>query len=211
MGMAKRVSFMSGKFSVEPTVYAPTMWCMQNLKPNRMIRKLAQAAFLLALAACEPALDWRDMRAESLGLAVSFPCRPHDAERLLSLAGTKVNMKMLVCQAGGMSFSLAGADLADPSLVGLGLQQLGAALAGKLQAASAAASKPIASALQVRGMTPNDHAREIHIAGKGPEGQSLHVHAAVFAYGTKVYQAVVMTPKADAAAFDLFLTSLAPL
>ncbi|HJV94503.1 MAG TPA: hypothetical protein VJ608_00645, partial [Albitalea sp.] len=64
------------------------------------------SALVLSLAACSPALDWRDVQPEGSGAAALFPCKPDRFARSVMLAGAKVQMVLASCAASGTTFAL---------------------------------------------------------------------------------------------------------
>jgi len=162
------------------------------------------ALLLLALAAaCSPAADWREVRPAGLRLQLALPCRPDAVARRLPLAGAEVELQLYACSAGGSTFALASADLDDPQRVGAALAELGAAaranVRGRIVRDDAAA---------VGGMTPHQAARRWRIAGSLPDGREVVQEVAVFAYGSRVYQATVVGAQPDAAAVQTLFDSL---
>ena len=151
----------------------------------------AGAAAVFTMSACAPALDWREVRPAGSQLRAMFPCKPASHARRVSLAQSTVEMSLYACSAGDLSYAIAFADLADPARVGPALDELGRALATNVQAAGAAASSP----LQVAGMTPSEHAAAWRVEGRLPDGRAVQERAALFAYGTRVYQATVVGPR----------------
>jgi hypothetical protein len=170
----------------------------------RMLRRLLLCATLLSapLAACTPALDWREVRVEGGNATALFPCKPKSQSRQAALAGAPTRMTLLSCEAGGHTFALAHAELADPARVGPALAEMAAALGANLQAGPVRAEPVV-----VAGMTPNAQARRLWIDGTMPDGTPVEEHAALFARGTRVYQAAVLGPRPGAAA-QTFLDSL---
>lgn len=73
----------------------------------------------LSLAACSPALNWREVRpAEADGLVAWFPCKPQMAERPMNWPGVEaVTVRVLSCRADGLIWSLAYARMPDAPLV----------------------------------------------------------------------------------------------
>lgn len=74
----------------------------------------------LLLAACAPALDWRDVRLAGAGLTVLFPCKPAVQERTIELDGRPWSARLQACDAGDLTFaaltlSPPGATAASPS------------------------------------------------------------------------------------------------
>jgi hypothetical protein len=159
---------------------------------------------LLALAGCSPTLDWRELRPEGSQARLMFPCRPASHARSVSLAGATVEMSMFACSAGGATYALTVADLGDPALVTPALAELGAALPANVRAAAPAASRPLA----VPGMTPNAQAAHWRVEGRLPDGRAVQEQAALFAHGTRVYQAAVIGPALDAQAVEPFFDAL---
>lgn len=148
---------------------------------------LGAALVLTALAACAPALDWRDVRPEGAGIQLQFPCKPSSQSRDLSLAGQRVKLALHACAAGGLTWGLAVADVVDPAQVGPALAELASSAANNLGAATRE-TRP----LRVSGATPNDAAGRQRLGGKLPDGKSVQMQVAVFTHGTRVYQASVL-------------------
>lgn len=158
---------------------------------------LAALFLLIAVAACAPALDWREVRPESTSLIAMFPCKPSRQTRELPLAGARVRMELLACEAGGATWALSHAELGDATRVGASLAALNESLAANLGASLSLSVEPWA----VPGMTPQSGARRVHLSGTRADGVGVQVEAGVFAHGTRVFQAVAMRP-AKEPAFD---------
>ena len=138
------------------------------------------------LAACQPALNWREVRPAQSGALALFPCKP-DVER-------RPGMGLARCEAAGRGFSLSWADMPDAGRPGAALKAMAQALATKLNQ-----PLPAAEALLVPGMTPLPEAGQYRLKG---------ARLAVFAYGGRVYQALVTAPQDDPAAWESFVTGL---
>ena len=161
------------------------------------------AAFTLVLAACAPALDWRDVRAVGSSLQMQFPCRPQLQERTVRLAGASVRLALQACSAGGQTWGLGLADVGDPARVEAALTELRAAAAANL-GTQAAALRPLA----VPGATPHAGAGRMGLDGRGPDGAPLRMELAVFAHGTQVFQASVLGAAVPAEAAQAYFSSL---
>lgn len=146
---------------------------------------------MLMLAACQPALNWREVRPAGAGIVALFPCKPEAEQR--------PGMGLAQCEAGGKRFALSWADVPDPAQLRPALKAMPQALATKLGVAL-----PVARALEVPGMTPLPESGDYRLAGA-----SGVMHAAVFAHGERVYQAVMSAPQDDGAAWDTFRAGLA--
>ena len=168
-------------------------------RPPNLIATLLAACS----AACSPALDWREFVPEGTDISVSFPCRPDRHARAVTVAGANTEMQMLACNAGDVTFALAFVDVADPARLGATLAELRATAASNLQDAA-----PKNAPLQIKGMTPNEQAARVTIAGKLPDGATVQEHAAFFTRGLRVYQATVIGAKPAPQAVDTFLAAL---
>jgi hypothetical protein len=164
---------------------------------------LAISAAALALSACSPALDWRELRPSDSRLQLQLPCKPQRHERSVALAGQRHKLVLLACQADGLTWAVAFADLTDPARLGVGLQELAQAAQANI-----AASPPVTAPLQVPGATPHAASQRAKLQGKLPDGQAVQMHYAVFAHGTQVYQVTALGPAVADTAADTLMASL---
>jgi hypothetical protein len=170
------------------------------MRPTTTSAMLATAAALLA---CSPTLDWRQLRPEGSGIAMSFPCKPERRARDVMLRGRPLHMDMLSCSAGAATYALAYADLADPAAVGPTLVALREQTAANIGAAPGAPT-----GLQVAGMTPNPHAGRSAWSGRLPDGGAVQVQAAFFTKGLRVYQASVVGSAVGGEAVETYFAAL---
>lgn len=171
------------------------------MSPRIRVLSLCLAWFATA---CTPTLDWRESRPEGSGLLALFPCKPAAHVRKLMLASLAVEMSLHACSAGGAAYAVGHADVGDPRQVGAALEALLQAAAGNIDATGPDAALPLA----VPGMTPNPSAARRAFAGHLGDGRRVDEQVAVFAYGTRVYQATVVAAKLDAEALDTFFGAL---
>lgn len=143
------------------------------------------------------------MQPPGWSLTAALPCRPDMAERRVPLAGAPVALALWSCSAGEHLFAIASADLADPARVAPALQGLAAAaranIMGQLEADQPA---------RVKGMTPHPDARLQRLAGRRPDGSAVRAQLLLFTYGTRVYQATVLGPRAGDAEMRPLLEAL---
>lgn len=171
------------------------------LAAQRIAARSCVALLVLASSACSPSLDWRDVRPAGSGAQVLFPCKPETNSRPVTSAASG-RMGLASCKAAGLSFSLAWAEVADPSQVSPALRQMRAALLTKL---TAQPTPP--QPLQVPGMTPNPEAGTQRLEGSAAAG-THKAQVALFTRGLWVYQAVMLGDKRDDAAWSNFLASI---
>jgi hypothetical protein len=162
-------------------------------RPDRHASGFGAALLLALLVACSAGLEWRQLRLADWRVAVSLPCKPDRQVRRVPLAGAPVELTLLACSAEGHTFAIASADLADPARVGPALLALGDAARANVQG-RIIQERPA----QVPGMTPYAAAKRWRLQGRLPDGQAVAEQVLVFAYGTRVFQATVVGPRADA-------------
>jgi hypothetical protein len=161
------------------------------------------AAACLALAACTPSLDWREVRPAGGGVLALFPCRPSQDERTVPLAGAPAKVSLQSCQAANLTFALSFTDVQDPARVGATIDALRAAASGNLNG-----TPLVGAAAAVAGMTPNPLAQRVRIDGRFPDGTAVREELLFFVKGTVVYQATVLGARVDASAVDTFFDGL---
>ena len=106
--------------------------------PRMRLLRLSCLLGAVALSACAPALNWREVRpADAEGLLATFPCKPQVAQRQIPLAGLpdRVTVHLLSCEADGSRWALSHLSVSDASLVPVALRALAAATRGNLEAA----------------------------------------------------------------------------
>ncbi|MFT3664157.1 hypothetical protein [Piscinibacter sp.] len=160
-------------------------------------------ACVLTLAACSPALDWREFQPEGSGLVAGFPCKPDRHSRQVALAVQPVRMELLACDAGGAKFALGWFDVDDPARVTAALGELRERAAGNLGAAPGA-TEPAA----VPGMTPNPQALRLRLEARQGDGVVLQQQTLLFSKGLRVYQATLLGPRIGADAAQAFFGAL---
>lgn len=166
-------------------------------------RRATLMSLCVALAGCAPALDWRDVRPAGSALQLQFPCKPASQQRAVPLAGAAVPLTLLACDADGLTFALAVADLGDPTRVEQALADLVAGAARNIGA------KPVAGRpQQPQGATPNAGNRRLSLQGRRPDGRRAHVALLVFTHGTSVFQATVLGESPGDEAASIFFASL---
>jgi hypothetical protein len=103
------------------------------------------------------------------------------------------------CVAGGATWALAHADLTDPARVSQALDDLRSAAMANIAATTA---RPVQG--RVDGETPNPRAGRFEFDGRLPDGDKVDEQLAVFAKGTRVYQATVLGARPDDQALESF-------
>ena len=162
----------------------------------------AFVALLLGLAACNPTFNWREIRAEGMGLHALFPCKPDKGSRPVPMAGREVELHALGCDTGGATFAVLSAEV-DPLRAGEVLAQWQQATLANLHGAALRES-PFAPA----GAFPSTQAQRVAASGTRPDGSKVDSEAVYFARGSRVFQAVVYAGRMPAEAAETFFAGL---
>jgi len=170
-----------------------------------MLRTLASMALLAAgmVAACSPTLNWREIRVESTPLTAMMPCKPDKAAREVPMAGRNVSLTALSCEAGGSTFAVLFANIGEPARFGEVLAQWKTATLGNLRA-SAIRETPF----RPPGALALPQSLQVVATGQRSDGSKVESHAAYFAHGSHVYQAVIYTAQIRPEAAENFFSSL---
>jgi hypothetical protein len=158
---------------------------------------------LLGLGGCTPDLDWREVTVPDTPLRAEMPCRPGRFERAVVVAGTPIKLFMLSCEAAGVTYGVASADVVDPARVESVLAGLAAAAQAALQAPSGTLEP-----FDLPGATPFRSNAGARFLGKRPDGAAVEESLRVFARGTRVYQASAIGATLPAAAVGPFEAGL---
>lgn len=165
----------------------------------------AVAALLLSASACSPTFNWRELRVEGTPLRALMPCKPERATRavpLLAAPAEPVALHMHSCEAGGLRFAVAWADVGQPA-------QVAPALAAWRQAGLQAIRAGEAAAADVTLRLPGaEVVQPLQAQGTDPQGQAVQTRAVYFAQGARVFQAAVYGPRLPDEAVDAFLAGL---
>jgi hypothetical protein len=193
---------------------APLRFClteaMTNFQPLiaacRVGRGGASVIIGGLLAACAPALDWRDVKVpEADGLQAQFPCKPDHHARRVAWPGTDgVTMHLLSCQAEEATWALSYLTLPDATLVGPALLALATQMQTNLVAAAklAGAAQPVSQqdvgAVAVPHMTAMPQARAWQFVAQRADGLgrplTVRIKAWHFSHGLTVFQSSVSQP-----------------
>jgi hypothetical protein len=172
-------------------LFVPTRW---------RVAWLVLAAW--GVAACSPTFNWRELRLDGAPLQALLPCKPESANRSVPMLGQPTELHMHSCEAGGLTFAVAWAELADAGRVGEALDQWQSASLAAIRVAPDAGqpwTAQIAGASTVRGLNAQ---------GSDHQGRALQSRVAYFAQGNKVYQAAIYGPKIPTEAGSTFFDGL---
>jgi hypothetical protein len=173
------------------------------LQPFRKGYRWILMAFAGLLLACSPSLDWRTTPVSNTALAALFPCKPDHFSRRLSLAGQSQLVTLTSCQAAGLTFAVAAADVQQPHLAP-------AALAALRQSAEQnfGGSVQLLAPRTVPGADTGGSAQRVSAELVRSEGDPLRAQMLFFSRGAWVFQATVMGTPPTAEAVEFFFDNL---
>ena len=167
----------------------------------RRFRPIA-ALSLLALAACYPTFNWRELRPAGTPLQALLPCKPETAERTVPLGGVPTVLHMHSCKANGLTFALAWADAANAASVPATLSDWQRASLAAIRVDPVLHTDPahrwsatVAGATLVQGITAQ---------GTDPQGQTVQARTVYFARDAQVFQAAIYGPASDEVSATFF-------
>ena len=195
-----------------PVLFAPT-------RSARIASRTAICAgALLAVAACSPAYNWREVRFDDADLAALLPCKPDRAQQPMPTgAETTATLDMMGCRAGGATFTLSHVHLdppADAAAASETLERWQAATRARLSATPSASA-----AFTPQGAAVAPGSVKLLIETKDTDGKPLFVQMALFMRqssagqgGFDLFQAAIYRGKpggkSGAEAADNFFSSL---
>ncbi len=167
---------------------------------TRLCSALLVPILVLALAACSPALNWREVHGGDAPYVVLLPAKPTSFARPVDLGGIKVEMNMTAAEVDDVNFAVASAKIADAAQRQAALAAMQAAMLRNI-----GSDKHSEKAVTLKGGVP---ATEIVASGKAGN-TPLVLHARFVMHGEYVYQAIALGPatKLSDETADTFLSS----
>jgi hypothetical protein len=146
----------------------------------------------LALTACNPTFNWRELRPEGTPLEALLPCKPETADRSVPLGGSPTVLHMNSCKTGGLTFALAWAEVSDNGAVPAALIDWQRASLAAIRIDPAQHADP--SHRWSAKLSGSTLVQGIQAQGTDPQGQPIQTRAVYFARGTQVFQAAIYGP-----------------
>lgn len=113
---------------------------------------------VLLLSACTPTYDWREVQGPDASYVVTLPSKPSSQSRSVELAGSRATMHMNVASAGGATFAVATARLANNDEALAALQAMKTALVkninGKIVQEKAVAARTATETVELEALGP---------------------------------------------------------
>lgn len=170
---------------------------------------LAALAISTTLAACTPALDWRDFRAPDRSYTALMPAKPTTVDRRVTINGMPLSMSMSAVEVRDVMFAIGVTSVPDASLAPAAQVAMKDALLKNIETT-------FKSEKTTQSLTQGTTTIELEAIG-APNEQSKGLPRAFFAHivvkGKVLYQAVVVGPQNRITndAVDTFMTSFKAL
>lgn len=167
---------------------------------------------VIALAACSPKYDWREVHGTDAPFVVLLPAKPVTLSRPVNLDGIAVTMVMTAAQVDGVSFAVGSATLPDAASAQLALLAMKKAMINNIngtlesEKSTGTAASPERAANGSIGI--GSIATEIEAAGSSG-GKPVRLFGRFVVQGSRVYQVIVLGPEnaVPRDAVDTFLRS----
>ena len=155
----------------------------------------------LALVACSPTLNWREVRNADAGYLVLLPAKPASHTRTVTLGELKVEMQMTAAEADDMNFAVASALVEDAGQRKNALELMQQAMVKNIRG-SIAGEKTLM-------LKDGSSATEIEAGGTMPNGRRMKLYARFAMKEQRIYQAVAIGPedRLNAEIAETFLAS----
>lgn len=173
--------------------------------PPLPLLRAALAIGALALSACSPQYDWREVRSADAPFVAVLPAKPATYSRPVNLDGIQVAMTMTAAEVAGVTFAIGTAQLPDAAKAQAALAAMKTALVKNI---GGTIRHEKASALMPGKMTSIEiEANGAPSAAAG--GQPRLLLARFIAQDQRVYQLVVVGPEQAVSreTVDTFFTS----
>ncbi|WP_394780904.1 hypothetical protein [Undibacterium sp.] len=171
-------------------------------------RGLAAAGLLLALAACSPKLDWREVHGADAPYTALLPAKPTSFSREIDLHGIKMTMNMMAADVDGTTFAIGSAKLPDNAQALAALEGMKEGMLKNIAGNITSDKKGDASAATTNG-SRQTRSYDVEAHGSLQNGQPVVMAARFVASDQWVYQAVIVGNEKVVTrdAIDTFMTS----
>jgi hypothetical protein len=171
-----------------PFMFMPDLqvWHEARFSARWRLPRIACAGVLAALAACSPVLDWRSVPVPDTELVAQLPCRPGRFERTVAVGEASLRMFMLSCEAAGVTYGVATAEVPDPTRIETVLVDLATSARRAIRADGDLVEWRPAGATPFRGSASG------LLRGTRPDGVHVDEAIHVFGRGTRVFEATAI-------------------
>jgi hypothetical protein len=167
--------------------------------------KGAALHLVVALAACSPALNWRQTELE--GMTTMLPCKPDRAARPMPLGTEKLEMQMAGCEAEGALYAIGHVKSYSVDSAAATLRAWRTATLANMQANN---TNP--QPWKAKGLTtvakPLESVELVSTEGKRADGTPIQARLAWVQRGADVYQIAVYAGQLEESMIDPLLSEV---
>ena len=170
--------------------------------------RIAAASVLTMLAACTPALDWREIHGSAAPFAVLLPAKPATMARKIDLGGTPLMMTMTAAEVDGVTFAVGSVELPDAAKAQLAVKAMKTALISNIHG-TVLHEKATDSTSNKGGAIQTNSSIDLEAVGTPANGRPRLLVARFVAHNQYAYQ-VLVTGSQKAVSrdqVDTFMTS----
>ncbi len=178
---------------------------VQNIN---LIRGISAVATLLALAACTPKLDWREVHGELAPYTALLPAKPSSYSRQIDLHGIKMTMNMMAADVDGTTFAIGSAKLPDNAQALAALEGMKEGMLKNINGHVTSEKSAGASVATING-SRQSRSYDVEARGNLQNGQPVVLAARFVASDQWVYQALIIGNEklVTRDAIDTFMTA----
>ncbi len=144
---------------------------------NPSLATLAGLSLVIALSACSPEHDWREVAFDGTSVKAQLPCKPDRTTRSVPLGGVQLDMQVAGCESGNATLAVMTVALpsgTDANALMAGWQQASLRNA-KVNEPTSAAPRAIS---QGAGFLPLQASVRIQAQGQRGDGRAVSMDAA---------------------------------
>lgn len=178
---------------------------LQAMKKTTLALRRLVSCLAVLLAACSPALNWRDVQPDDTALTLLLPCKPDVAQQTVPMGGVSTQLTIQGCDAGGATFAVAVADVGSASQVVRALGQWESVTLAGIKANARDARRDPA---KIPGAAGSPAPVLVRALGQRADGSAIYSHALYFAHGTQVFQVLMLASTIAPEAEDMFFSNV---
>jgi len=177
--------------------------------------RLAAITLVITAPACNPALNWREVRMENL--TAMLPCKPDQAQRMVRLANQDLTLQMAGCEASGALYAISHARVVSPDQA-MAVQADWRSVALANMQATSVQTQAIRLAKPVVGMSTappdttnvsTDPALDmLEAQGRRPDGSAVQARLVWFTRGVDIYHVAAYGPQLDSEKVEMLFSDL---
>ncbi|SDY02672.1 hypothetical protein SAMN04515617_10983 [Collimonas sp. OK242] len=162
-----------------------------RLQSARLFTRSLSVCALLALLACSPKFNWREVHSKDAPYSVLLPAKPSTFSRPIDLDGVPVTMTMTAAKVDDTVFAVGSATVPDAARAQAALIAMKTALVKNING-TVKAEKTNAAANNAQGLSASI---DVEAVGATPGGKPEVLFGHFVSKDKEIYQVIVMGPE----------------